>query len=46
MFRQRAVGKAESPYRAFFIDDVDDAAGVQRKEPEVMYGNRYVGSNL
>jgi hypothetical protein len=38
-------GKAESLHRAFFIDDVDDATGIQRIEAEVMYGNRYVGSD-
>src|SRR5580704_1198220 len=47
MFRQGAVGKPESLRgAAFFIDDVDDATGIQRIEPEVTYGNRYVGSHL
>jgi len=45
MFGQGSIGKAESLYGAFFIDNLDDATGIQRIEPEVMYGNRYVGSD-
>ncbi len=40
MFRQGAVGEAESLNWDFFINYIDDATGVQRKEPEVTYGNR------
>jgi hypothetical protein len=45
MLRQGPVGKAESPHGAFFIDNVDDLTGIQRIESEVMYGNRYLGSD-
>ena len=45
MFRQGAVGKAQSLYWVFFIDDIDDATGVQRIEPEMTYRNRNLGSD-
>lgn len=46
MFRQGAVGEGKSLPWAFVMDDVDDATGVQRIEPEVTYQNRNLGSNL
>jgi hypothetical protein len=46
MFHQSAVGEAESFDWAVLIDDVDDATGVQRIEPEVTYQNCNVGSDL
>jgi hypothetical protein len=46
VFRQGSIGEAKSLHGYFFLDDVDDAAGVQRIEPEMMDGNRHVSSDL
>src|ERR1700757_3477115 len=45
MFRQGAIGEAKSLHGVFFIEGVDDATGIQRIEPEVMYRNRNVASD-
>ncbi|MGA2644960.1 MAG: hypothetical protein ABSF15_09615 [Candidatus Sulfotelmatobacter sp.] len=46
MLRQGAVGEAKSLHGVVFIHDIGDATGVQRIEPEVVYGNCYVGADL
>jgi hypothetical protein len=46
MFQQGAVGEPKPLGGTILIDDVNDAAGVQRVEPEMMHGDRKVSSGL
>lgn len=46
MLPQSAVSETKPLDGAVLIDDINDAAGVQRMEPEIMHRNRNLGSHL